>query len=76
MPTDEELINKMKLCLLCRDSEDEPYTLSDAIHHYERGMHFTAKPEYKTHKSWAPMKGHKDYDLHVRYVKLLGLKKI
>jgi len=49
---------KSKLCLLC-DSTATPHTWDQF--HTTNG------------KTWRPEKGHKDYDLHKRLVKLLEL---
>ncbi len=56
----KEKINKMKLCLLCRDSDEYPYTELNAELHEKFNLHFTLG------KTWAPLKGHKDYDTHQR----------
>lgn len=65
----KELINKMKLCALCRDSDEYPYDLVNAKLHLTFGSHQTLN------KNWSPVKGHPLYDLHVSQCKLLGLAK-
>lgn len=50
-------LTKAKLCLLCDGTES----------HTRNQMHI------RNGYTWKPEKGHKDYELHVRMVKLLGL---
>ena len=54
-----------KLCFFCRDTTEIPYTESDAKTHIMFGLHRTFG------KTWSPMKGHKDYELHLKWLKLL-----
>lgn len=44
------------------DSKDWSYPITDT--HQSLGMHFTLG------KIWKPEKGHKDYELHLRWIKL------
>ena len=55
---------KCKLCLLCLESPEFPY---DDNGHGKSQTHHTLS------KNWAPTKGHKDYELHLRMVELLNL---
>ncbi len=77
--TDEELkegINEMKMCLLCGFIPDGEMKSTDVATH-KRGMHQRGKihPTYGfISDTWAPLKKHKDYELHVRYAKLFNLK--
>lgn len=53
----------MKLCSLCLESTYWPFPTKDS--HKILGLHFTLG------KTWRPEKGHKDYELHVRLLKIL-----
>lgn len=59
-------MDQQKLCLLCRQSDDAPYTETSAALHEKFGLHLTDG------RTWAPMKGHELYELHVRYGSLVG----
>jgi hypothetical protein len=65
-----ELINNMKMCLLCLSSEEYPYTESAARLHNRDGLHHTVKKGYK--HTWAPLKGNEAYESHIS-AKKLGL---
>ncbi len=56
----EERMNKLKMCLLCRHSEEWPLTEMDVNLHEKFGLHST----FGYH--WAPLKGHPQYELHQR----------
>jgi len=66
----EELINEMKMCLFCRDSFEYPFEEINAKLHKNYGMHQTYG------SCWQPARGHKDYDEHLRWCKLLELKNV
>lgn len=70
-----ELINKQKLCRLCQDSPDDPYTDTTAKLHEMFSLHHTVKPS-RGHETWAPLKKHKDWELHKQWIKLLFNKNV
>lgn len=51
-----------KLCPLCLSSAEWPYDETGSRLHELFGLHQTLG------KMWAPMKGHPDYELHVRII--------
>lgn len=65
----KEKLNLMKLCNLC-SSVDEKTTEVDADLHYKFGMH------RRDGVCWVPTKGHALFENHVKWVKLLGLRKV
>lgn len=69
----DEKINKQKLCRLCQDTPEDPYTETTAQIHEMFGFHHVVKPG-RGHISWSPTKGHKDWELHQRWMKLLFKK--
>jgi len=61
----EEAINRMRLCTICRDNDEWPYTAIAAQLHDRDGLHSTFG------NAWAPMKGHAMYEQHMRQRELL-----
>lgn len=57
----------MKMCLLCRSSDEWKYDETAARLHQRTGLHATLG------KHWTPMKGHPQYELHAQMCELLGL---
>lgn len=56
-------LTKAKLCLICKDT----------THSYSSGVHSGFwKDWHETNgMTWQPTKGHKDYELHLRMIKLI-----
>ena len=58
-----EEVNKMKMCFLCKQSEEHPYP-SEKAHSFEQhfvlGMH------------WKPTKGHPQFETHNRMMSLFS----
>lgn len=70
MKSDKELINDMKMCPLCY-KEDGKYPLLNAqLHQKPHCLHYKEMKELSTHYTWAPTKGHPDWELHKRLIKI------
>lgn len=66
-PMNED-IAEMMMCPLCGFIEEDKLHRLDTYNHKEKGMHRTGN------KTWSPMKGHPDYDKHLKWSQILNLK--
>lgn len=57
-----------KLCPLCSQSTENPYPEKDT--HLLFGQHFTSG------KYWRPTRGHKDFKLHLRLLKIFRVREV
>lgn len=69
--TVNEKINKMKLCFFCREGNKYGYRYT--FSEQDADLHEKMQYHSDNGKSWKPMNSHKDYELHLRWIKILSL---